>query len=76
MLLTDVANVVFTEEIVPQAFVDETTAVFSCFMAVAPVVRLSGFPVSANKQQGAVTPQLSTASETHKKEKAAGIFHP
>lgn len=57
-LLTNVAYEVFTEEIIPQSFMDETSTVFSNFMPVAPVVRLTGLPLPAGKQQGAITHQI------------------
>lgn len=54
-LLADVAYEIFTGEIVPQRLVGETRAVFSFFMAVAPVVGLTWLPFPAGEQQRAIT---------------------
>lgn len=51
VLLTNVAYEIFTEEIIPQPFMDEPGAVFSQFMPMAPVVRLTRLPLSTGKQQ-------------------------
>lgn len=53
-LLADVAYEIFTEEIVPQRFVDEPRTVLTAdVVTVAPVVRLTGPPHSAgNRQRG------------------------
>lgn len=37
---------------------DETRTVFSYFMTVAPVVRLTWLPLPAGRQQGAITHQM------------------
>lgn len=51
-LLADVAYGIFTEEIIPQRFVDEPRTVLTAdVMTVAPVVRLTGLPHSAGNQQ-------------------------
>lgn len=58
-LLADVAYEIFTEEIVPQRFVDEPRTVLTAdVMTVAPVVRLTGLPHSAGNRQWA-TPHYS-----------------
>lgn len=61
-LLTDVAYEIFTEEIVPQPFVDEPRTVFSRFMAMGPVVRLTRLPLPAGKQKGAIIHQVYSVS--------------
>lgn len=51
-LLADVAYEIFTEEIIPQCFMDEPCTVLSVdVMTVAPVVRLTGLPHSTGKQE-------------------------
>lgn len=58
-LLADVAYEIFTEEIVPQRFVDEPRTVLPAdVVTVAPVVRLTGLPHSAGNRQWA-TPHYS-----------------
>ena len=53
--LTDVADEIFTEEIIPQSLVDEACAVLSSLMPVAPVVWLARLPLPTITQQRALT---------------------
>lgn len=62
LLLADVAYEVFTEEIIPLPFMDETSAVFSRLVQVAPVVRLTRLPLPAGKQQGAIKHKINRVS--------------
>lgn len=55
VLLTNVAYKIFTEEIIPQPFMNEPSTVFSQFMPMAPVVRLTRLPLSTGSQQGAIS---------------------
>lgn len=50
-LLADVAYEIFTEEVIPQRFMDQACAVLSAdVMAVAPVVRLTRLPHPTGKE--------------------------
>lgn len=55
VLLANVAYEIFTEEIIPQPFMDEPSTVFSQFMPMTPVVRLTRLPLSRGRQQGAIS---------------------
>lgn len=55
VLLANVAYEIFTEEIIPKPFMDEPSTVFSQFMPMPPVVRLTRLPLSTGKQQGVIS---------------------
>lgn len=52
VLLANVADEIFTEEIIPQPLVDDPCAVLPHVVPVAPVVRLAGFPLTAGQTAG------------------------
>lgn len=75
LLLADVAYEVFTEEIIPQRFMDEACTVLPAdVMTVAPVVRLTRLPHSTGKHEANEMMLFVLIYKRHKQQITVG-FH-